>query len=115
MKELNLPLDGTGIQIGIVACRFNDAITHQLLEGTFNRLKKLGVNDEDINLIWVAGAFEAPLAAKLFADYKKVDAVICLQTANERNGIHYGWSQRARHCIAYYELSIHQSGYRQPG
>ena len=75
MKELNLPLDGTGIQIGIVACRFNDAITNQLLEGTLARLKKLGVSDDNIDLVWVAGAFEAPLAAKFFADSKKVDAV----------------------------------------
>ena len=78
MKELNLPLDGTGIQIGIVACRFNDAITNQLLEGTFARLEKLGVSNDNIDLVWVAGAFEAPLAAKFFVDSKKVDAVICL-------------------------------------
>ena len=73
MKELNLPLDGTGIQIGIVACRFNDAITNQLLEGTFARLEKLGVSDDNIDLVWVAGAFEAPLAAKFFVDSKHPD------------------------------------------
>ena len=45
MKELNFPLNGDGIRIGIVACRFNDAITHQLLEGTLARLKKFEVKD----------------------------------------------------------------------
>jgi len=78
VKELNFPLNGDGIRIGIVACRFNDAITHQLLEGTLARLKKFEVKDEDIDLVWVAGAFETPLAAKSFADSKKVNAVICL-------------------------------------
>ena len=78
MKEINHPLDGAGIRVGIVASRFNDGITQHLLDGVLKRLEKLGVNDDNISLIWVAGAFEAPLASKVLAESKEVDTIICL-------------------------------------
>ena len=78
MKEINHRLDGTEIRVGIVASRFNDGITQHLLDGALKRLEKLGVNDDNISLVWVAGAFEAPLASKVLAESKEVDTVICL-------------------------------------
>jgi len=78
MRDLSVPLDGSGLRIGIVAARFNDSIVVQMLDGTRTRLSALGVADEDISLAWVAGAFEIPLAARAMAASGDVDAVVCL-------------------------------------
>jgi 6,7-dimethyl-8-ribityllumazine synthase len=69
---------GTGLKIGIVNSRFNEFITSKLLSGTLDALYRHGVSDEDIELAWVPGAFELPIAAQKMATSGKYDAVICL-------------------------------------
>ncbi|GBU10134.1 riboflavin synthase beta chain [Gammaproteobacteria bacterium] len=65
-------------QVVIVACRFNSLITKQLIEGAIDGLKRHGLNESNITLAWVPGAFEAPLVAQKFAQKTDVDGVICL-------------------------------------
>lgn len=67
-----------GLKIGIVAGRFNEFIVSKLLGGALDGLKRHGVEDKDIDVAWVPGAFEIPLAAKKLAKSEKYDAVICL-------------------------------------
>jgi 6,7-dimethyl-8-ribityllumazine synthase len=69
-------LDATGMRFAIVVARFNQDITEQLLEGAERILQKQGA--ADVKVVWVPGAFEAPLVAKRFAGSGTVDAVICL-------------------------------------
>ncbi|MCM3742303.1 6,7-dimethyl-8-ribityllumazine synthase [Oceanobacillus luteolus] len=71
-------LIGTGLKVAIVAGRFNEFITDRLLSGAEDALRRHGVNEEDITIVWVPGAFEIPLAAKKLADKGKFDAVITL-------------------------------------
>ncbi|MCH3954844.1 MAG: 6,7-dimethyl-8-ribityllumazine synthase [Eubacterium sp.] len=66
------------VKIGIVIARFNSFITQHLLEGAEDGLLRHGVNTDDIDVAYVPGAFEIPLAAKKMADSRKYDAVICL-------------------------------------
>jgi len=73
-------LVGTGLKVGIVVGRFNEFITSKLLGGAQDALKRLGVNEADIDIAWVPGAFEIPFAAKKMADLKKYDAIITLGT-----------------------------------
>ena len=73
-------LVGTGLKIGIVVGRFNEFITSKLLGGAQDALKRHGVNEADVDVAWVPGAFEIPLIAKKMADSKKYDAVITLGT-----------------------------------
>ncbi|OYQ73382.1 6,7-dimethyl-8-ribityllumazine synthase [Wohlfahrtiimonas sp. G9077] len=65
-------------KIAIVAGRFNSLITKQLIDGAVDALKRHGLNEENIQLAWVPGAFEIPLIAQQFAKKADVDAVICL-------------------------------------
>ena len=51
------------IKVGIVAARFNEFITSRLLSGALDGLRRHEVGDEDIDIAWVPGAFEIPLAA----------------------------------------------------
>jgi 6,7-dimethyl-8-ribityllumazine synthase len=69
---------GEGLKFGIVIARFNDFITSKMLEGAQDALTRHGVNEEDIEVCWVPGSFEIPLAAQKMANTKRFDAVICL-------------------------------------
>lgn len=71
-------LIGQGLKIGIVAGRFNEFIVSKLLDGALDGLRRHGINEEDIEIAWVPGAFEIPLIAKKMANAKKYDAIICL-------------------------------------
>ncbi len=73
-------LVGTDLKIGIVVARFNEFITSKLLGGAEDLLRRHGVKEEDITVLWVPGAFEIPLAAKKLADSGNYDAVITLGT-----------------------------------
>lgn len=79
------------IRVGIVAARFNEFITSRLLGGTLDGLKRLDVRDEDIDVAWVPGAFEIPLAAANMAASRKYDAVICLGAVIRGSTSHYDY------------------------
>ncbi len=68
MRTIDAPLDGAGLRVGIVAGRFNDFVSNSLVSGARARLLALGVADDDIDLAWVAGAFEVPLAARAMTE-----------------------------------------------
>ncbi|MEB1808730.1 MAG: 6,7-dimethyl-8-ribityllumazine synthase [Bacillaceae bacterium] len=73
-------LVGSGLKVGIVVGRFNEFITSKLLGGAEDALKRHGVSEEDVDIAWVPGAFEIPLAAKKMAETNNYDAVITLGT-----------------------------------
>lgn len=73
-------LVGTGLKVGVVVGRFNEFITGKLLAGAKDAFKRHGVDEADIDIAWVPGAFEIPLIAKKMADSSKYDAVITLGT-----------------------------------
>ncbi len=65
-------------KFGIVISRFNDFINDRLLGGAVDALKRHGANDNEIEIIYVPGAFEIPLAAQKAALSKKYDAIIAI-------------------------------------
>ncbi len=71
-------LVGHGLKFGIVVSRFNDAIGKELLHGAQDTLIRHGVAEDDIDVAWVPGSFEIPLAAKRMAESGRYQAVICL-------------------------------------
>ncbi len=77
-KSYEGKLIGSGLKIGIVNARFNEFITSKLLGGAKDALLRHGVDENDIEIMWVPGAFEIPLGAKRMANSKKYDAVITL-------------------------------------
>ena len=78
MKTFEGKLISQNIKIGIVAARFNEFITAKLLSGAMDVLLRHGVNEDDVHVAWVPGAFEIPLIASKMAKSGKYDAVICL-------------------------------------
>ncbi len=61
-----------GIKVGVVCARFNEFIVSKLLSGCEDALLRHGVDDADISVAWVPGAFEIPLIASKLAQSGKV-------------------------------------------
>lgn len=78
MKVYEGKLISQSQKFGIIIGRFNEFIGSKLLGGALDGLKRHGVLEDDIEIVWVPGAFEIPLVAKKMAEAKKYDAVICL-------------------------------------
>jgi len=91
MKTYEGKLLAAGLKFGVVAARFNEFITAKLVGGAMDALTRHGATEEDVELVWVPGAFEIPLAAKKMADSKKYDAVICLGTVIRGNTPHFDY------------------------
>src|SRR4051794_5334390 len=65
-------------RVGIVVARWNEPITRKLLDGAVAKLRERGVSDDMIDVAWVPGAMEIPLAAKRLAGLRRYQAIICL-------------------------------------
>jgi 6,7-dimethyl-8-ribityllumazine synthase len=71
-------LIGSGLKVGVVVSRFNELLSNRLLSGALDALKRHGVDEASVDVAWVPGAFEIPLAAKRMADAGRYDAVLAL-------------------------------------
>ena len=91
MKVLEGNVVASVINVGIVASRFNEFIVSKLVSGAHDALLRHGVEDDDITLAWVPGAFEIPLAAQKMAQSGKFDAVICLGAVIKGATTHYDY------------------------
>lgn len=78
MKNYEGNLLAQGLKFGLVVGRFNEFITNKLLSGALDALNRHGVEEQDVSIAWVPGAFEIPLVAKKMATSGRYDAVICL-------------------------------------
>ena len=70
--------DARGKKIAVVASRFNDFFTRELVDGALDCLRRHGVEDDQIDTAWVPGGFEIPVAAKRFVQTDRYAAVICV-------------------------------------
>ena len=84
-------LVGSELKIAIVVSRFNDFITNRLLEGAKDTLIRHDVNDSNIDVAYVPGAFEIPLVARKLAQKKHYDAIITLGCVIRGATSHYDY------------------------
>ena len=84
-------LVGSELKIAIVVSRFNDFITNRLLEGAKDTLICHDVNDGNIDVAYVPGAFEIPLVARKLAQKKHYDAIITLGCVIRGATSHYDY------------------------
>lgn len=78
MKTIEGNLTGSKGKFAILVARFNSFIVESLLDGALDTLKRHGVNEKDIEIVRVPGAFEMPIAAQRMAAQNKYDAIIAL-------------------------------------
>ena len=91
MREFEGKLVSKNIRVGIVAARFSEFITAKLLGGAMDGLRRHDVQEEDIHVAWVPGAFEIPLIASKMAKSGKYDVVICLGAVIRGSTSHYDY------------------------
>ncbi len=91
MKVLEGNLIGSNKKFAIVASRFNEFIVNKLVSGARDGLVRHGVDDDDITLAWVPGAFEIPLMAQKLAKSGKYDAILCLGAVIRGVTSHYDY------------------------
>ena len=84
-------ISGKNLKFGIVAARFNEFIVGKLVSGALDTLHRHETADSDIDVAWVPGAFEIPLAAKKMAESGKYDAVLCLGAVIRGATTHYDY------------------------
>jgi 6,7-dimethyl-8-ribityllumazine synthase len=78
MKIQNPSLDARGMRVALVVSRFNHLISVRLLDGARDALLAHGIDDDDLLLFWVPGAFEIPQAARRLAQSGRFDAIVAL-------------------------------------
>lgn len=78
MRTIEGNLNAEGMKTAIIVGRFNEFISGKLLEGAVDALKRHGMDEQNIDVVWVPGAFEIPLTAKKLADKDDYDGVIAL-------------------------------------
>jgi len=77
-KTIQGELTAKNKRFALIVSRFNELIGSKLLNGAMDCLDRHDVNDNDVVIYWVPGAFEIPLVAKKAAASGSYDAVICL-------------------------------------
>lgn len=91
MKTYEGLLTVTNEKFCIVISRFNEFIGGKLLSGAIDELKRHGVDENNIDIVWVPGAFEIPLIAKKCAKSAKYNAIITLGAVIKGSTSHYDY------------------------
>ena len=85
--------NASSLNVGIVIARFNDLITNKILSGCLDCLKRHGLDTSElsnqVDIVWVPGSFELPIAAKTLMTKKNYDVVIALGAVIRGETSHY--------------------------
>lgn len=82
-------LNGAGKKVAIVVSEFNEFITRRLLDSAVLFLKKSGIKEPQIKVVWVPGALEVPFFCKAVKRNLKCDGVIALACVLRGETYHY--------------------------
>ena len=82
-------INASGRRFGIVVSRFNEFITSKLVGGAVDKILRTGGSEKNIDIVWVPGSFEIPLASQKMANTGKYDAIIALGAVIRGDTSHY--------------------------
>ena len=71
-------MSAEGRRFAVVAARWNEALVKRLVHAALDTLRREGARDEDVELSWVPGSLELPVAASWAADSGRFDAVLAI-------------------------------------
>jgi 6,7-dimethyl-8-ribityllumazine synthase len=89
MREIRGSTTASGYRVALIVSRFNEEVTEGLLAGAREALAESGVNDDDVTVVRVPGAFEIPLAARRTASSGGFDTVVCLGCLIKGETMHF--------------------------
>jgi 6,7-dimethyl-8-ribityllumazine synthase len=108
VTEIRGTFDARGRRFAVVAAGFNEIVVSKLLDGTVACLRSHGIEDRDVDVAWVPGAFEIPLAAARMAASGGYDAVICLGAVVRGETPHFDFVATA--CASGIQRAIRDTG-----
>ena len=82
---------GVGRRVAVVASRFNEPIVKKLVDGALEALLKYGVVFEDIDVVWVPGAWELPLAARWLLGSERYDGIVAVGAVIRGDTAHFDY------------------------
>jgi len=88
-REIPLDHDAKGHRYCLVAARFNAAYVERLVEGALDVLRQRGASDDDLEVVWVPGSFELPVACRWAALSGRFDAVLAFGTVIQGETDHH--------------------------
>ena len=91
MKTIEGALTTNGEKFCIIISRFNEFIGSNLLSGALDELKRHGIAEDTIDVVWVPGAFEIPVIAKKCAKSGRYNAIITLGAVIKGSTSHYDY------------------------
>ena len=78
MAEFTGMPEGHGRRFAVVASRFNESVTQKLVDGALDALVRHGVAVDDVDLVWVPGAWELPAAARRLLASERYNGIIAV-------------------------------------
>lgn len=91
INEIPLTMPKGRYRLALVAAEFNRFITAQLVEGALDALSRHGIGEQDVQVVWVPGAFELPFAADRLLVSGQADAVIALGAVIRGETAHFDY------------------------
>jgi 6,7-dimethyl-8-ribityllumazine synthase len=82
---------GVGRRVAVVASRFNEPIVKKLVDGAVEALLKYGVVFDDIDVVWVPGAWELPLAARWLLESERYDGIVAVGAVIRGDTAHFDY------------------------
>jgi 6,7-dimethyl-8-ribityllumazine synthase len=78
MPEFIASPRGAGRRIAVIASRFNESVVQRLVDGALSTLVAQGAELDDVDVIWVPGAWELPVTARYLLESERYDAIVAL-------------------------------------
>jgi len=91
MAEFEGLPSGVGRRVAVVASRFNEPIVKKLVDGALEALLKYGVVFDDIDVVWVPGAWELPLAARWLLASERYDGIVAVGAVIRGDTAHFDY------------------------
>src|SRR5438045_6307902 len=78
MAEFSGSPSGNGRRFAVVASRFNETVTQKLVDGALDALVRHGAAADDVDVVWVPGAWELPAAVRRLLASERYDALVAV-------------------------------------
>jgi 6,7-dimethyl-8-ribityllumazine synthase len=82
---------GVGRRVAVLASRFNEDIVKKLVDGAIQALLKYGVLFEDIDVVWVPGAWELPVAARWLLATERYHGIVAVGAVIRGETAHFDY------------------------
>jgi 6,7-dimethyl-8-ribityllumazine synthase len=91
MPEFTGLPSGVGRRMLVVASRFNEPVVKKLVDGALEALVNHGVAYDDIEVVWVPGAWELPIAARWLVSTERYDGVVAVGAVIRGETAHFDY------------------------